>query len=112
MDSTKRKLLTIVVVSLLLLFSIFYIAAISSYWKITPDSATYVFAGESLAVGEGYMEKGKPVELFPPMTSLIFSVFILIFPGSYFALNAVVTVFVFLSLFLCFILLLFNDKHH
>lgn len=104
MNSEKNRLLTITIVVVVLLFSLLHLSAISSYWKITPDSATYVLAGKSLAAGEGYREMGKPVPLYPPVTSFVFSIFILFFPDSYFALNAVVTISVLLSLFLCFFL--------
>ena len=87
------------------LLSILYLSAVNPYWKITPDSVLYVSGAASIAAGEGYTQQGRPVILYPPMTSMILSIPSLLFPGSYLALNAVTTIFAPLSLVLCFALL-------
>lgn len=104
MKLSKNRLAVSAGVFLMILFVFLYVAAISPYWKITPDSTTYVTGGESIASGKGYTEMGKPAPLFPPMTSFIFSLFLLIFPKNYFVLNAAVTAFSLCSLFLFFFL--------
>ena len=86
------------------IFLTLYLSTINSYWKITPDSTTYVLAGQSLAEGEGYKERGKKVYLSPPMTSTILGISHLVFPNNYFALNMVTTLFTILSLYLFFLL--------
>ena len=85
-------------------FSALYLLAVSGYWKITPDSTTYVMAAESIAAGNGYSIQGKPVPVVPPVTSLVFSLGFLLFPGSYLALNFIVAVLTLCSLLLAFIL--------
>ena len=105
MGFAKKKYFCIAIAPVILIFSLLYILAISPYWKITPDSATYVLAGKSLAAGQGYQVRGKPVVLYPPITSFIFSVPLLLFPESYLALRAVITIFTLLSIYLCFLLL-------
>ena len=64
MNSLNYRLFTLTLVVVALLFSFLYVSAISSYWKITPDSATYVLAGKSLAQGEGYKEMGKAIQTY------------------------------------------------
>jgi len=89
----------------LVLLAILYVMAIGPYWKISPDSVSYVSAAVSLASGQGYNEAGKPVILFPPVTSLMFCIAIMLFPGSYLALNAVVAAFALLAHAAAFVLL-------
>ena len=49
------------VVALILL----YVAAISTQWYMTPDSAVYLTLGESLSQGDGYTICGQPHTKFP-----------------------------------------------
>ena len=100
----KNRFLYVSMASGILTFSLLYLLAIGPYWKITPDSTLYVMAAESIAAGEGYTLRGRPVPVVPPMTSLIFSLGILVFPGSYSALNAAVVTLTLFSLILTFIL--------
>ena len=100
----KDRLILFVIAFFIIVLVSLHIGVITPYWKITPDSTTYVVGGESIASGKGYLERGKPAPLFPPMTSLIFSFFILIFPKNYLVLNGVVTLFAFSSLLLFFFL--------
>ncbi len=102
LDFSSDRFLRILIAPSIIIFAALYILAISSYWKITPDSATYVMAAKSIAAGDGYRAGGKPTSLYPPVTSLIFSLCILLFPGSYLALNATVA-----GLTLCSVLLAF-----
>jgi hypothetical protein len=104
MDFAQNRLSRIVIVSAILFFAVLYVCAISSFWKITPDSGMYVLAGKSLAAGDGYKVRGKSVPVVPPMTSLIFGICLWLFPSSYLALHVVTTLFTLLSLFLCFVL--------
>ncbi len=99
-----KALLGLAIVSALLL-SAMYLAAVGPYWKITPDSVSYVVAGVSLAAGEGYTVWGQPAVPFPPMTSVVFTIPSMLFPNSYVALNATTTIAALLSLALCFALL-------
>lgn len=103
MDSSKR-LIDVALLTAIVLFSLLYLAAISTYWKITPDSATYVSAAESLVSGEGYRVRGRPVMAFPPVTSLIFAIGILLVPYKYLALNATMAIFALLSLLVFYLL--------
>ena len=102
-DAKGRSLMVAAILGSLLL-SLLYLSAIGPYWNITPDSATYVLAGKSLAAGAGYKEMGNPVYPHPPVTSLLLSIFILLFPHNYLPLNAVITIFALLSLSFSFIL--------
>jgi 4-amino-4-deoxy-L-arabinose transferase-like glycosyltransferase len=105
-----RSFLFVVVFLIFILISL-YIGVITHYWKITPDSTTYIAGAESFASGKGYLERGKPASPFPPLTSLIFSIFILIFSKNYLVLNTVVTFFTFFSLILVFFLFLKTIGH-
>lgn len=107
---TKGKLLIILFSIGILVFSVLYLLAVSPYWKITPDSTVYVLAAESIAAGEGYTIKNQPVPVVPPMTSLIFSLCIFFFPGSYLALNGTVTALALGSVLLAFILFKYDTE--
>ena len=100
----KEILFRVLLVASILTVSSLYLLAVSGYWKITPDSTTYVMAAESIAAGNGYSIQGKPVPVVPPVTSLVFSLGFLLFPGSYLALNSIVAVLTLCSLLLAFIL--------
>ena len=50
-------------------FAALYCWQVGPYWKLTPDSTSYVFGGESLAEGQGYSENGSQVNLFAQGTS-------------------------------------------
>jgi hypothetical protein len=89
----------------LVLLAVLYVMAIGPYWKISPDSVSYVSAAVSLASGQGYTEAGKPVILFPPVTSLMFCIPVMLFPGSYLALNALVAALALLAHAAAFVLL-------
>lgn len=78
-----------------------YVASIGPYWNISPDSATYVGWGRSLAAGR---EWGSPPTT-PPVTSLVFAAVLALFPGGYVALNAVTKLLIFGGLALAFILI-------
>jgi hypothetical protein len=96
---TKDRWLSFAVLTVIALLSALYLAAVSPYWKISPDSSTYIAAAESLAAGEGYH-----IELRPPVTSLIYSVSAFLFPGNYLVMNGIVTVFALLSMVGCYVL--------
>jgi len=96
----KCRPLLVAALLLILIFAVVYAAAVGPYWKITPDSSSYVLGAKSLARGEGYTVRGNPVQLFPPLTSMIFSVFHRLSPDNYRLLNGVVTLFALASLFL------------
>jgi len=112
MRLSAKNLLIVLISSGILIFSLLYLLAISTYWNITPDSAMYVMAGESIANGAGYHTRSHRVPLFPPMTSLVFSLCVLLFPQSYFALNVVVAILTLCSLLLAFILFKYELKTH
>lgn len=78
-----------------------YLASIGPYWNISPDSATYVEWGRSLAAGRGW---GSPPTT-PPMTLLVFAGVLALFPGGYVALNAVTKLLIFGGLALAFVLI-------
>jgi hypothetical protein len=65
-------------------FAVLYLASIGPYWNISPDSASYVGWGRSLAAGQGW---GQP-PVNPPLTALVFASVLLLFPTGYWALNA------------------------
>lgn len=104
----KNNMIIIVLIVIVFFICALYIATISPYWKIMPDSAVYVLSARSLSMGEGYKIDGKPVAIFPPVTSLIFSIFILLFPNNYVPLNSASTLFILISLYMFFIL--FKEK--
>ncbi len=64
-------------------FAALYLAAAGPYWKLTPDSVTYVRAAHSLAEGRGYRIAGDPVSFYPPGTSLAMAAAWFAAPGSY-----------------------------
>src|SRR5262249_2476977 len=100
----KEFLFRVLLAAGILTFSLLYLLAVRGYWKITPDSITYVMAAESIAAGNGYTIQGNPVPVVSPGTSLVFSLGFLLFPGSYLALNFIVAVLTLCSLFFAFIL--------
>ena len=51
-------------------FAVLYILLISPQWLITPDSAIYLLAGQSLADGDGYRVFEQPQGKYPPGFSL------------------------------------------
>lgn len=83
--------------------AVLYSCAIGPYWKLTPDSVSYVEAGQSLAGGKGYSEYGIPTPLYPPGTSAIFAVGWLLGRGSYRVLNAEVVIFTLGAMAICFL---------
>jgi hypothetical protein len=73
---------TPVVIALLVCVGIFvalYFAAVSTYWNISPDSATYV--GFAKAFAAGTLPDEPPLQ--PPMTSLLYTPLLVLFPDSY-----------------------------
>jgi hypothetical protein len=105
MDAAESRIWAAAMLLSFVLLAVLYVLAIGPYWKISPDSVSYVSAAVSLASGKGYNQAGQPVILFPPVTSLMFSIPLLLFPGSYLALNTLVTVFTLLAHALGFVLL-------
>jgi hypothetical protein len=99
-----NKACAIAVLSALVLLATLYLLAIGPYWKISPDSVSYVEGAVSLASGQGYLKDGEPVLVFPPGTSLLFTIPLLLFPNSYLALNALVTGFALLAHAACYVL--------
>jgi hypothetical protein len=93
--------------ALIIAFGFLYCGAISPYWKITPDSSTYVLIAQSLSKGQGYREGAAPALLFPPGTSALLSA-AWTFRNSYRDMNAEVVLFAFASMAICF--LLFRDS--
>lgn len=87
-----------------LAFALLYCQTVGPYWKLTPDSTSYVLGAKSLAEGQGYREHGSPVVLFAPGTSLMFLPAWIAGGRSYFALNAEVVLFAFGALAVAFLL--------
>ncbi len=86
MNERFRSLLpTLGLTAAVLSLTALYIASIGPYWNISPDSATYVGWGRSLATGSGWTE----VPMTPPVPSFFFAAAFRLFGGGYFALNAV-----------------------
>ena len=95
----NEKLISIVLFLSAIFFVILYISSVNNYWKITPDSSTYISGAKTLASGDGYKEQGKPITLFPPMTSVVYGIsYYLSNDNSYFLQNLTVTLFAILSL--------------
>ena len=84
--------------------AVLYCLGIAPYWKLTPDSVSYVQAAQSLAAGKGYRQSGVPTQLYPPGTSAIFAVGWLVGRGSYRVLNAEVAIFTLGAMGICFLL--------
>jgi hypothetical protein len=101
MSATERRIFYLIAAAASAL-SLLYISAAGPYWKITPDSSTYVSAAVSLARGEGYLQGGRPVYPVPPATSLVYSIPLVFFPGGYFLLNLSVKVLAILSAIIVF----------
>jgi hypothetical protein len=99
------RILWVMVALGITMFSIFYCASVSRYWKLSNDSVTYVLGAQSLAAGTGYLEAGHTIFLYPPGTSAMFAVGWLAGRGSYWALNAEVVAFTLGSMAICFLLL-------
>jgi hypothetical protein len=74
--------------------AVLYLASIGPYWNISPDSASYVGWGKSLALGHGW---GTP-PVNPPLTALVFAGVLWLFPDGYFALNAITPLFLLAAL--------------
>ena len=86
-------------------FAALYCRQVGPYWKLTPDSTSYVFGAESLAEGQGYRdEHGSPVSLFAPGTSAILAPAWIAGRKSYLAMNAEVVLFAFAALAIAFLL--------
>jgi hypothetical protein len=98
------RLVLLVTALLLLGFVALYCTAVSPYWKISPDTTTYVLAAQSLAEGRGYTEGGQPAMLFPPGTSALLALGWIAGRGSFQVMNAEVMLFTFASLAVCFLL--------
>ena len=101
----RINFLIILLLLSIFLFSFFYISSISSYWKITPDSTTYVRGAKSIAEGQGYTEGGRSAPLFPPLSALIYSLGFIISGENYSLLNGIVKLFClfsFIAIFLYF----------
>jgi hypothetical protein len=106
---SHKNALVAVILLVIIGFSALYLGGIGPYWKITPDSTTYVLGAKSIAEGHGYKEREKPAHLFPPATSIIYAFFIRFFPDNYLVLRAVTVVAALLAL-LCFFLLFKKEK--
>src|SRR6516165_594083 len=85
-------------------FAALYCRQVGPYWKLTPDSTSYVMGAESLAEGQGYREMGSPVVLFAPGTSAILVPAWIAGGKSYLAMNAEVVLFGFAALAIGFLL--------
>jgi hypothetical protein len=107
-DSIAGRALLAATIAIAIAFAALYCSAVSPYWKLTPDSTTYVLGAQSLANGNGYREAGSPAVLFPPGTSALLAAAWIAGGKSYRALNAEVILFAFASLAICF--LLFRDS--
>lgn len=103
--SATIRILWVVVSLGIAMFSIFYCASVSRYWKLSNDSITYVLGAQSLAAGTGYLEAGHTIFLYPPGTSAMLAVGWLAGRGSYWVLNAEVVAFALGSMVICFLLL-------
>ena len=82
-----------------------YLASIGPYWNISPDSATYVEWGRSLASGKGW-ERAPPL---PPVTAVLYAGVLYFFPDGYVALNAFTQLLILTSMGLVFGLLARRD---
>ena len=98
------RLVLLVTALFLCSFVVLYVTALNPYWKLSPDTTTYVLAAQSLAEGRGYTEGGQPTMLFPPGTSALLAVGWFAGRGSYQVMNAEVMLFAFASLAVCFLL--------
>lgn len=78
-----------------------YLASVGPYWSISPDSATYVTLGRSLATGHGW----GAIPIQPPVTSLILAGVLYLFPDGFIALNAITPLLILASLAFAFALL-------
>lgn len=78
-----------------------YLASVGPYWNISPDSATYVTVGQSLAAGHGF--GASPIQ--PPVTSLILAGGLYFFPRGFIAINAITPLLILASLAFAFALL-------
>jgi hypothetical protein len=107
-DSIAGRALLAAMIAIAIAFAALYCRAVSPYWKLTPDSTTYVLGAQSLANGNGYREAGSPAVLFPPGTSALLAAGWIAGGKHYRALNAEVMLFAFASLVICF--LLFRDS--
>ncbi len=96
-------MLTAAVIALAAGFVVLSCEAVGPYWKLTPDSTTYVLGAQSLAEGKGYREAGAPAVLFPPGTAGILAAGWILGGKSYHALNEEVMLFALASLVLCFL---------
>ncbi len=107
-NTRATRLLLVAVIAVAAAFVVQYCRAAGPYWKITPDSTTYVLGAQSLAQGQGYRESGAPASLFPPGTSALLAVGWIAGRGSYRVLNAEVILFALAALLVCF--LFFRDS--
>lgn len=102
--SLAPRILGAGVLAIVIGFAALYCRAVAPYWKLTPDSTTYVLGAQSLAHGEGYKEDGAPATLFPPGTSVLLAAGWIAGGGSYRVLNAEVVLAAFASLAILFLL--------
>lgn len=93
-ELTLSRLTTTMLLAGIAGFAGLYLASIGPYWNISPDSASYVRWGSSLAAGAGW---GSP-PLNPPLTALVFAAVLRLFPTGYTALNVLTPLLIFLSL--------------
>lgn len=91
---TRPRLTTAILLAGIAGFAGLYLASIGPYWNISPDSASYVGWGRSLAAGAGW---GSP-PINPPLTAFVFAAVLRVFPTGYLALNALTPLLIFLSL--------------
>ena len=103
-DSIAARMLLLPIIAIAIAFVALYCRAVGPYWKITPDSTTYVLGAQSLAHGNGYRESGSPATLLPPGTSLLLAAGWIAGGGTYRVLNAEVMLFALASLSICFLL--------
>ena len=98
-EEVRRRLTIALLLSAIALLAGTYLASIGPYWNISPDSATYVGLGQSLARGEGF----RDASIQPPMASIVFAGVVATFGDGYLALNALTPILIFLSLALLFV---------
>ena len=97
----QQRVLTALLVAGIVILAGMYVASIGPYWNISPDSATYVGWGRSLARGAGW----RSTLFQPPVTSLLFAGVLFFFPDGYVALNALTPLLILIALGLAFLLL-------
>jgi hypothetical protein len=92
MDASRAAM--IAMAACMAVLAALYAGATSTYWSISPDSATYVGYAKTLAAG--WIPEAPPPQ--PPVTSLLYAPVLAVFPDGYLALNTLTRVLMFAAL--------------